>query len=145
MHLECADTSLVSLPAKQPLVLAVDDNQDNLTILVHAIQLFGCSHISTLKGQAVMHLAKLYQPALILLDVVLPDLSGLEVLQLLKQTPETTNIPVVAVTALNQSKARDPLFQLGCADCLYKPYSLDDLEALLHRHLGSLQRQLAAS
>jgi CheY-like chemotaxis protein len=123
-------------PASQPLVLAVDDNKDNLLVLTHALKLFGYAYISTQEGQSVLPLAQSHQPALILLDVVLRDLSGVDVLQHLKQDSSTKHIPVIAVTALTCVEACEQLLQLGCSDCLHKPYSLKALEALLRQHVN---------
>jgi two-component system, cell cycle response regulator DivK len=67
------------------------------------------------------------------LDIVLPNLGGIDVIQRLKQTPQTRHIPIIAVTALARSEERKEFLQMGCSDCIYKPYSLNDLEARLQQ------------
>lgn len=119
----------------QPLVLAVDDDEDNLLLLTEVLTPLNCSVITATYGQQAVNLALEQQPALILLDVMLPDLSGIEVVQRLKQNPRTSNIPVIAVTALARKEDRDRLFLVGCDDYVSKPYMLDDLEAVINYHL----------
>jgi two-component system, cell cycle response regulator DivK len=142
MGLELPFASGPKCLAGRPLILAVDDNEDNLLMLLHALDLFGFSSISTLKGQAALPLAQAYQPDLILMDIVLPDLSGLDIICRLKQTVETAHIPIIAVTALARAEDRDRILKTGCEDYIYKPYNLDELEAMLQQHLS---RMLSAS
>ena len=120
----------------QPVILAVDDDEDNLVLLSEVLNHLSCSFITATHGQTALHLAQNCQPDLILLDVMLPDLSGIEVVQRFRQNPQTMNIPVVAVTALARSEDRDRLILAGFNDYISKPYMLDDLEAVIHRYLA---------
>lgn len=120
----------------QPFILAVDDDEDNLLLLTEVLKPLHCSIVTATDGQQALELAQRIQPALILLDVMLPDLSGTEVLQQLKQNSKTMRIPVVAVTALARLEDRERLFLAGCDDYMSKPYMIDELEALICRHLG---------
>ncbi|NJN57487.1 MAG: response regulator [Leptolyngbyaceae cyanobacterium SL_5_9] len=138
MDLELPFASGLKCVAVRPLILAVDDNEDNLMMLLYALDLFGFSSISTLKGQAVVPLAQTYQPDLILMDIILPDMSGMDVIRRLKQTVETAHIPVIAVTALARAEERDRILQTGCEGYIYKPYNLDELEAMLRQHLSRM-------
>jgi two-component system cell cycle response regulator DivK len=142
MDLELSFASRLKCAAGRPLVLAVDDNEDNLLMLLHALDLFGFSSISTLKGQTALTLAQTHKPELILMDIVLPGLSGIDIIRQIKQTPETAHIPIIAVTALARAEERDRILQAGCQDCLHKPYNLDKLEVMLQQHLN---RMLSAS
>jgi CheY-like chemotaxis protein len=119
----------------QPLILAVDDDEDNLLLLTEVLKPLHCCVVTATDGQQALELAQTTQPALILLDVMLPDVSGMEVLQELKQNPQTKTIPVVAVTALARLEDRDRLFVAGCDDYMSKPYMIDELEALICRYL----------
>lgn len=126
----------------QPLILAVDDDEDNLLLLTEILTPVDCIVITATDGQQALKLAKERQPALILLDVMLPDISGIKVVQQLKQNSLTMNIPVVAVTALARVEDRDRLFLAGCDAYVSKPYMLEDLESLISRYLVAYKHSL---
>jgi len=90
------------LDLRQPLVLAVDDNEDNLQLLSELLVLCQCSVITAANGATTILKAKNSQPNLILLDMMLPDISGMEVANCLKLDSQTINIPIVAVTAMQE-------------------------------------------
>jgi len=122
----------------QPLILAVDDDEDNLLLLTEVLKPLECSFITATQGQAAINLAQDHQPSLILLDVMLPDLSGIEVVHQLKHNPQTMRIPVIAVTALAREEDREHLLLAGCDDYVSKPYMIDELEAIIRRYLRSV-------
>lgn len=121
----------------KPLVLAVDDDEDNLLLLMEVLTSLSCTVITATSGQQAFNLALEQQPALILLDVMLPDINGVEIVRQLKQNLQTITIPVIAVTALARQEDRDRLFLAGCDDYISKPYMLDDLEAVIQYHLAT--------
>lgn len=121
---------------QQRLVLAVDDNEDNLMLITFVLELFGCSFISASDGQTALSLIQDNHPDLILLDIMLPDLDGIEFVSRLRQNPRTKMIPVIAVTAMARTEDRDRILSAGCNDYISKPYIVDDLEALLRRYLS---------
>ena len=75
------------------LILSVDDREDSLLLNNLVIESLGYSSITAFNGQTALRLTQLYQPSLILLDIALPDISGLEVLHYLKQNSLTSAIP----------------------------------------------------
>ena len=119
----------------EPIILAVDDDEDNLVLLTEVLGPLNCLVMTATHGQTALRLAQAYQPNLILLDIMLPDLNGIEVVYRLKQNQETAKIPVIAVTALARLEDRDRLVLAGCNDYISKPYILDDLEALIRHYL----------
>lgn len=123
--------------AKQARILAVDDNEDNLLLLSEVLNVFNCSLITATHGEVALLLAQAYNLDLILLDVMLPDLNGVEVVRHLKQNPTTKNIPVIAVTALARQEDRDRLLSAGCKEYITKPYMLEDLEAIVSIYISS--------
>ena len=125
----------VETTAKQTRILAVDDNEDNLLLLSEVLNVFDCSLFTATSGQVALIIAQAYNPDLILLDVMLPDLNGNEVVRRLKQNPTTENIPVIAVTALAKKEDRDRLLAAGCSGYISKPYMIEDLEAIVRRVL----------
>jgi len=118
------------------LVLVVDDNEDNLMLLAFLVEQLDCTIITASDGQTALDLAKTYLPALILLDMMLPDLDGMEVLSRLRQNSLTTTIPVIAVTAMARPEDRDRILSAGCNEYVTKPYAIDELEVLLRHYLG---------
>ena len=125
----------VTTTAKQLRILAVDDNEDNLLLLSEVLNVFDCSLLTATSGQTALTIAQAYNLDLILLDVMLPDLNGNEVVRRLKQNLTTENIPIIAVTALAREEDRDRLLAAGCSDYISKPYMIDDLEAIVRRAL----------
>lgn len=120
---------------EQPLILAVDDNDDNLQLLTQLLVLMECSYITATDGITTLELAQKYQPKLILLDMMLPDLSGIEVASRLKQNVQTTSIPIVAVTAMARAEDKESFIVAGCVDYVTKPYIIEDLEVIIRRYV----------
>jgi two-component system, cell cycle response regulator DivK len=123
--------------SQKPIVLAVDDNIDNLTLLEYQLAaVSSCAVVTATTGASAIHLAQHHLPDIILLDILLPDLDGMEVAKRLREMPETARIPIIALTALARVEERDRILGAGCNDYLSKPYDLDDLEAIVTRHLA---------
>lgn len=120
---------------KRPLVLAVDDNEDNLGLISFTLDLFGFAFLSAADGKTTLELAQTHQPDLILLDIMLPDIDGIEVVRFLKQDPRTNAIKIIAVTALARVEDRERILEAGCDDYVSKPYMIDELEALIRNYL----------
>jgi CheY-like chemotaxis protein len=136
MNLELLLKSCQPCVNNRPLILAVDDDEDNLLLLSEVLEPMSCSFISATHGQAAILLAQNFHPDLILLDVMLPDFNGVEVVKRLKQNPQTKEIPIVAVTALARAEDRERLLLAGCNEYISKPYMLDDLEEIVRRYLS---------
>lgn len=121
---------------KRPLVLAVDDNNDNLELLAQILDLFGCEYVGAIDGSTALSVAASRPPDLILLDICLPDIDGIELMSRIKQNPQLINIPIIAITALAKTEDRDRILQAGCVGYLSKPFDIDKLEAIIQRHLN---------
>lgn len=120
---------------KRPLVLAVDDNQDNLDLIGFTLGLMGCAFITAENGEKAIFFAHSYQPDLILLDIMLPDINGIDIVTQLRQDSRTKNTIVIAVTALARPEDRANVLAAGCNDYISKPYVVDELEVILSRYL----------
>lgn len=129
------DQSVNTKKTIKPLILAVDDHEDNLMLLTEVLSPMNCSCITATEGRVALKLAITQQPDLILLDVMLPDFNGVEVVRCLKQNLQTMKIPIIAVTALARQEDRDRLLLAGCDDYISKPYMIDQLEAIIRHHL----------
>ncbi|MEG4217738.1 response regulator [Microcoleus sp. Pol14C6] len=122
---------------QRPLVLAVDDNQDNLELLTQILDLLGCECVGAVDGYAALSAAVDRHPDLIVLDICLPDIDGMEVVKRVQQNPEIRHIPIVAVTALAKPEDRARILQVGCVEYLSKPFNIKDLERVIRQHLNS--------
>lgn len=136
MVLESSGNAGPQSQAKPPLVLGVDDNEDNLGLLGQIVDMLGCSFIGAADGSTALTWAKESLPDLIVLDICMPELDGIEVVRQLKQDSQTINIPVIAVTGLAKPEDRDRILGAGCIDYITKPFILEVLEATLCRHLN---------
>jgi len=120
----------------QPLILAVEDNDDNLVLITYTLESLGCKLICQKDSSSTLLVAKEYQPDLILMDILLPGLSGIDVVHYLKKEPLTSKIPVIAVTALASPEERESILMAGFDDYISKPYMIEDFEALICSFLG---------
>ncbi|MEG4251715.1 response regulator [Microcoleus sp. Pol10D4] len=122
---------------KRPVILAVDDNPDNLELLTQILDLFGCDCVGAVDGYAALSAAVDRQPDLIVLDICLPDIDGMEVVKRAQQNPEIRHIPIVAVTALAKPEDRARILEAGCVEYLSKPFNIKDLETVIRQHINS--------
>lgn len=136
MDMEISPLNGAHLASRQQVVLVVDDNEDNLVLLTFLVEQFDCICITATNGQMALELAESYLPTLILLDIMLPDLDGIEVISRLRKNPLTRIIPIIAVTAMARAEDRERILSAGCAHCVTKPYGVEDIEALLSRYLS---------
>ena len=120
----------------QSLILAVDDNEDNLQLISQLLLIMNCCFITATDGKSAITMAQTYKPKLILLDMMLPDMSGIEVANYLKQDPQTKEILIVAVTAMARNEDQERFAKAGCEDCITKPYIIDELEAMIRRYMS---------
>lgn len=129
------DRDVLDRIRKNCQILVVEDNEDNLLLLTFVLQQYCCSWITARDGRTGLSLARERVPDLILLDIVLPELDGLELIHLLKQNEPTCRIPILAITGLILPEERSRIEEAGCDGYLSKPYQLGDLEQLLDRYL----------
>ena len=138
MNLPCQSNSDQQNTLKPPLILAVDDNEDNLQLLTHLIVLLECAFITATNGETTLGMAQNYQPDLILLDMMLPDISGIEVVHRLKKNPETRAIPIIAVTGMARTEDREYFISAGCIDYIKKPYIIDEMEVIILSYISKI-------
>jgi CheY-like chemotaxis protein len=105
-------------------ILLVDDNEMNLDMLSRRLERKGHSVATAINGRTAMEIARRQSPELILLDMSLPDIGGLEVARHLKAGAETATIPIVALTAYATEHDRSQAISAGCDDFDTKPVDL---------------------
>jgi len=109
-------------------VLVVDDNAQNLELLLaYMEELPGVRLLSATNGAEALEQVALHRPDLILLDIMMPRMSGFEVCRRLKDSHKTRDIPVVMVTALNELADIEKGADSGCDDFLTKPVNRHEL------------------
>lgn len=108
---------------KRATILVVDDNPVNITLLEKGLRL-EYDVLSASSGELALSLVKIKQPDLILLDVMMPGMSGFEVMKNLKAGLATATIPVIFVTALDQGINEAEGLELGAVDYIHKPFDI---------------------
>ncbi len=116
-------------------VLVIDDESDLLDLVSHHLRGAGFDVVTALRGEEGLELARSEGPDLIILDVMLPDLQGTEILKRLRQNPETASIPVILLTARGEETDRVVGFELGADDYVVKPFSPRELVLRVKAHL----------
>jgi two-component system sensor histidine kinase/response regulator len=116
-------------------ILVVDDNPTNLEIIDHALSGAGYNLRFEVEGSHVMKQVYLNLPDLILLDIMLPDITGFEVCRQLKADPLTHSTPVIFMTALSDTVDKIKGLSLGAVDYITKPFQAEELLARVRTHL----------
>ena len=112
-------------------VLIVDDDPANIELFEVMFRAFQVEVRGATLGSEALAQARQAPPSLILLDLMLPDMSGFEVCAQLKATPETANVRVAMLTGRNDAAARQKAAEVGADDFLVKPVLRSDLKTLL--------------
>jgi two-component system, cell cycle response regulator DivK len=105
-------------------ILIVEDNELNMKLFNDLLEAHGYATVQTKSGVEAVGLARAHRPNLILMDIQLPEVSGLQVTQWLKDDPELAPIPVVAITAFAMKGDEEKILQGGCEAYLSKPISV---------------------
>ena len=125
-----------------PQVLVVDDVPDNLHLLKTILQQHGYHVRVAANGQFALRSLDYFHPDLILLDIMMPEMSGYTFCQKLKNNPRTSDIPVIFVSALQDGIDKAKAFQIGGADYLTKPFQVEELLARVKHHLSLRHLQI---
>lgn len=116
-------------------IMIVDDNPQNLHVLCSTLDAIGYSLIATRDGSKALDALKTEKPDLILLDVLMPDMNGYEVCRILKQQPDTKDIPVIFLTVKNDEEDIIAGFEAGAVDYVKKPFNKAELLARIKTHI----------
>jgi len=109
------------------IILIVENEPKNLTLLRDLLQVSGYSTIEATDGEKGVELAKASKPDLILMDVQMPVMDGLEATRILKADTTTGNIPVLALTSYAMKGDKERILEAGCNGYLAKPFSIKKL------------------
>src|SRR6202171_2191626 len=117
-------------------VLIIEDNAANMTLATFLLQSAGHSVISATSAETGLTLARAQQPDLVLMDIQLPGMDGLEATALLKSDSATRDIPVVALTALAMKGDEERIRAAGCDGYIAKPLGYQEFLATIQAHLA---------
>ncbi len=108
----------------QKRILIVEDNELNMKLFNDLLEAHGYRTIQTRSGVEALDLTRAHVPDLILMDIQLPEVSGLQVTQWIKDDPALRHIPVIAITAFAMKGDEEKMLQGGCEAYLSKPISI---------------------
>jgi two-component system, cell cycle response regulator DivK len=117
-------------------ILIVEDNELNMKLFNDLLQAHGYETIQTMDGREVLQLARDHGPDLIIMDIQLPEISGLEVTKMLKADDRLKGIPVVAVTAFAMKGDEEKIREGGCEGYIAKPISVPSFLETIARFLN---------
>ena len=117
-------------------VLIVEDNELNMKLFRDLLEAHGIATIETRNGMEVLDIAREKKPDLVLMDIQLPEVSGLDVTKWLKNDPALKSIPVIAVTAFAMKGDEERIRQGGCEAYISKPISVMHFLDVVRKHLG---------
>jgi len=117
-------------------VLVVEDNELNMKLFHDLLEAHGYNIIQTRNGLEALELARTHRPDLILMDIQLPEVSGLEVTKWIKEDDELRAIPIIAVTAFAMKGDEERIRQGGCEAYLSKPISIGKFIETVKTYLG---------
>jgi DNA-binding response OmpR family regulator len=125
-------------PKHPPRILLVEDDDALANVYVTRLQAEGFDVRRVSNGEEALATALTYKPNLVVLDVMMPKVSGFDVLDILRNTPETANLKIIMLTALSQSSDQERAKSLGADDYLVKSQVViaDVIDRIRH-HLGN--------
>ncbi len=120
-------------------ILVVEDNELNMKLFCDLLEAHDYQTIQTRDGMAALELARTHSPDLILMDIQLPEVSGLEVTKWIKEDEELRDIPVIAVTAFAMKGDEEKIREGGCEAYIAKPISVGHFLETIRSYLGDAQ------
>ena len=116
-------------------ILIVDDNPDLCHILQVHLELLGYDSILAVNGKEAVDLATSHLPDLILMDIMLPVMDGLQATRLIREHPLTQSTPILAMTAKVTSEDKEECLRSGCDDFIAKPFTSKQLTSIIEKLL----------
>ncbi len=120
---------------ESPLILLAEDNEASITTFSSYLEAKGYRLILAKDGQQAINLSKAYHPDLILMDIQMPVIDGLEAIKQIRLEPDLVDIPIIALTALAMTGDRERCLEVGASDYLAKPVKLKALDKMIQTWL----------
>jgi hypothetical protein len=122
-------------PSWSPLILITEDNEASIVTFASYLEAKGYRMLLARNGQEAIAIAKAHQPDLILMDIQMPGIDGIEATQQIRCDPNLINVPIIALTALAMTGDLERCLEAGANDYLSKPVKLKALDQMIHTHL----------
>lgn len=116
-------------------ILVVDDNEANLRLINAVLKTRGYGLIEATSGEAALEILSAQRPSLVLMDVQMPGLSGIDVARTIRAMPALADVPLIAITAMAMKGDREEILAAGFNDYLAKPYKMGELLTLVAQWL----------
>ena len=130
-----SDSPDMEAPSTTPLILLAEDNEANISTLSSYLSVKGYRMLCAYNGQEAIDLAKSHRPDLILMDIQMPVMDGLESIRHIRIDPDLQSIPIIAITALAMSSDRQKCLDAGATEYLPKPIKLKQLAIVMQQYL----------
>jgi sigma-B regulation protein RsbU (phosphoserine phosphatase) len=138
MHVEAVADARARTQAPPSTILVVDDNPVNLQLVVRTLDGSGHRILAARNGTAALEIARRAAPDLVLLDILMPDMSGFDVYQRLNARPDAPPVPVIFLSALDDAADKIAGLGLGAVDYVTKPIQPEEVRARVDNHLTRL-------
>jgi len=140
---DAAAGSVAPVPAQtasRPRVLVIEDEPNISEAIRYILQRDGWETILLATGDGALEAVAARDPGLVILDVMLPGVSGLEILRALRAQPGTADLPVILLTAKGSAQVRDTALEAGASLFMAKPFANSDLLAAVRQLAGAASR-----
>jgi len=121
-------------------ILIVDDNPDLIRILHLQLKNQGYDTIQAMNGKQAVDMATAQLPDLILMDLMMPEMNGLEATRLIRENSNTRSIPILAVTAKTTTTDKEECLKSGCNDYMSKPFTTKEMASRMEKLLKQNSR-----
>ena len=129
-----------SQPEPRKTLLVVDDNEDLLDLFTAVANMEGCNVVTATNGAQAVEKASLHRPDLIFMDIRMPVMDGYEATRRILSTPQTSQVPVIAISAHGDGDWKRRANEAGCAECIQKPVDPSQLHDVIARYIGRCER-----
>ncbi|MFC1928680.1 response regulator [Chloroflexota bacterium] len=121
-------------------ILIVEDNPQNMRVIEMILRASGYALLKATNGEEALDIAMRKQPDLIIMDMQLPKVSGLEVTKRLRHLPDFSNVPIIALTAYAMKEDKEKFVKAGCNNYLSKPFHTRELRDIVVKMLQQRQK-----
>jgi len=126
---------------KVPKILIVDDTDVNVTVLKRCVEKMGYKALTASSAKAAVDQFYVEMPQMVLLDIVMPEVDGYQLCDVLKGFHETKEIPIIFISSNNTIEDRRKAYESGGIDFIGKPFHYDDMELIINKHMRIYAKQ----